>query len=95
MNILRKLRRQVFDRALWSISGNKRWGQSFRDWLNQGNAQGHYGDHWGDPQKELRLVLEKYLKSYMGQSKNVLEIGPGGVDGRNTCFPVTSYILWN
>ena len=78
VRLTRKLRRPIFGRWLWSVAGNKRWGQYFQDWLNQENAEAHYGDDWGDPESELRSVLEDHLKPYVGSRKNILEIGPGG-----------------
>lgn len=47
-----------------------------------------YGLEWGDPEscEPLRYFRDHFLRPYINPHTTVLEIGPGGVDGPDTCW---------
>lgn len=69
------LRRTVMPDIDW----NYVWGNEIAAWESHGQP-GHYGDHWGDPEKEenLRAIVTRYIKPFIQPGHTALEIGSGG-----------------
>ncbi len=61
------------------IDWNYVWGNEIAAWESHGQP-GHYGDHWGDPEKEqnLRAIVARFITPFIQPGHTALEIGSGG-----------------